>query len=74
MAPEVVNRATATMRLAWNAAVTATAPSVTVPARTEMSDNGEPTIDDSRVSRLLDMRKEQLNLAEQAEYQLMRAL
>lgn len=53
--------------------VQVTAKSVTVLARTDMSDNGDPNIDE-RVSRLLDMRKEQLNLAEVAEVQVMRAL
>lgn len=40
-----------------------------------MSEQGEPTIEQqSRVTRLLDMRKEKLDLAEQAEFHLMKAL
>lgn len=39
-----------------------------------MSDKGEPTIEEPRVTRLLDMRNEQLDLAEQAEQNLMKAL
>lgn len=52
-----------------------TAQSVTVLARTNMSEQGDPAIDEkSRVTRLLDTRLEQLSLAEQAENHLMQAL
>lgn len=39
-----------------------------------MSEQGDPVIVESRVTRLLDIQKEQLDIAEQTEYQIMKAL
>lgn len=39
-----------------------------------MSEQGEPTIEEPRVSRLLDTHREQMGLADQAEFYLMQAL
>lgn len=72
--PEHVNPAMEMMKPVRNAMVLATAPSVTVPARLNMSSQGEPENEQARVARLLDMHRQQLGIAEQVENQLIMAL
>lgn len=77
MEAEPANLAVDTMKTAMSAMVQAIAPNATVlvPRANPMSDNGKPIIEEHyRVNRLLDMRKEQMGLAEQAEFHLMQAL
>lgn len=76
MVPEAVRIVPEKMMNAPSATVVTTALTATVqvPKAETMSEQGEPLIEESRVNRLLDMHKEQMGLADQAEFYLMQAL
>lgn len=76
MVPEAAHFAVATTMTAKSVTAPEIARSATapVPKADSMSDNGDPDNVKERVTRLLDMRKEQIDVAQNVEYQIMKAL
>lgn len=76
MVRDSARTATAKMKIVTTAKEVATATSATVLAlkADTMTDNGDPDNVKERVTRLLDMRKEQIDVAQNVEYQIMKAL